>query len=153
MKILVSLWIHKQSLIQLSGYRKCVEKDLLENRFSGNKDLSSWSHVWVHCSVNSEFFSYIFYSVRNFCSSSCGLFQLITITVAAAENSEDLRSQIFLFFLIVPQWWICGFRSEGAVASQFTYSWGEISETTLMELPSEMLNSWNKTHSGILLVL
>lgn len=64
----------------------------------------------------------------------------------------DHRSSLFIFF-ILPKWWICGFRSEGAVASQFTYSWGEISETTLMELPSEMLNSWNKTHSGILLVL
>lgn len=59
--------------------------------------------MWVHCSVNSEFFSYIFYSVRNFCSSSCGLFQLITITVTATENSEGLRSQIFPFFFLSSQ--------------------------------------------------
>lgn len=39
------------------------------------------------------------------------------------------------------------------VSPLLTYRWGDISETTLMELSSEMLNSWNKTHSGLLLVL
>lgn len=43
--------------------------------------------------------------------------------------------------------------SEETVSSLLTYRSGDISETTLMELSSDILNSWNKTHSGIFLVL
>lgn len=39
------------------------------------------------------------------------------------------------------------------VSPLLTYRSGDISETTLMELSSNILNSWNKTHSGILLEL
>lgn len=43
--------------------------------------------------------------------------------------------------------------SEEVVSPLLTYRSGDISETTLMKLSSDILNSWNKTHSGILLVL
>lgn len=74
-------WVHKTRR----------EKDLLENSFSGNKEVSSSINLWEYCYVNSAIiiFSCIFYFVGNFCSLQ-GVFsvgKLITVTVTGIETS------------------------------------------------------------------